>query len=74
MAIDVSGYSLPLYLYPDEQSLDKTRRVNFDPKIRRAIEVAATDSAGGVPDEVAILITSMVCCTRPTTVRPIRNF
>jgi type I restriction-modification system DNA methylase subunit len=44
----------PLYLYPDEQSLDQTRRVNFDPKIRKAIEVAATDRARGVPDEVAI--------------------
>jgi type I restriction-modification system DNA methylase subunit len=44
----------PLYLYPDEQSLDQTRRVNFDPKIRKAIEAAATDKARGVPDEVAI--------------------
>jgi type I restriction-modification system DNA methylase subunit len=48
------GYFFPLYLYPDEQSLDQTRRVNFDPKIRKAIEAAATDKARGVPDEVAI--------------------
>jgi predicted helicase len=59
------GYVFPLYLYPDEQSLDQTRRVNFDLKIRKAIEAAATDPSrpakgrapqgeGKVPDEVAI--------------------
>ena len=48
------GYFFPLYLYPDEQSLDQARRVNFDPKIRKAIEGAATDKALGMPDEVAI--------------------
>ena len=44
----------PLYLYPDEQSLDQTRRVNFDPKICKVIEDAAVDKAHGKPDEVAI--------------------
>ena len=48
------GYVFPLYLYPDEQSLDQTRRVNFDPKIHKAIAAAATDKAHGAPDEVAI--------------------
>jgi hypothetical protein len=36
------GYVFPLYLYPDEQDLDQTRRVNFDPKIHKAILAAAT--------------------------------
>ena len=44
----------PLYLYPDEQDLDQTRRVNFDPKIHKAIVAAAKDKAHGAPDEVAI--------------------
>lgn len=35
----------PLYLYPEEGSLDQTRRVNMDPKIRKAIE----DAAMGAP-------------------------
>jgi predicted helicase len=50
----IKSYHFPLYLYPDEQSLDQTRRVNFDPKIRKAIEAAATDKVRGKPDEVAI--------------------
>ena len=49
-----NAMNAPLYLYPDEQSLDQNRRVNFDPKIRKAIEAAATDKARGVPNEVAI--------------------
>ena len=44
----------PLYLYPDQQSLDQTRRINFDPKIHKAIIAAAKDKAHGAPDEVAI--------------------
>jgi hypothetical protein len=32
---------MPLYLYPSETDLNQTRRVNMDPKIRRAIEYAA---------------------------------
>jgi type I restriction-modification system DNA methylase subunit len=48
------GYSYPLYLYPSESELDQTRRVNMDPKIRKAIENAAEDEAHGRPDEVAI--------------------
>ena len=35
------GVSFPLYLYPTEADLDQTRRVNMDPKIRKAIEEAA---------------------------------
>ena len=48
------GYYFPLYLYPHEQDLDQTRRVNFDPKIHSAIVAAATDKKHGKPDEVAI--------------------
>lgn len=43
----------PLYLYP-QQELDQTRRVNFDPKIHKAIITAAKDKAHGAPDELAI--------------------
>jgi type I restriction-modification system DNA methylase subunit len=62
----IQSYHCPLYLYPDEQSLDQSRRVNFDPKIRKAIEAAVTDASRpaarapqpegklAVPDEVAI--------------------
>ena len=48
------GYALPLYLYPEEGSLDQTRRVNFDPKIWRKIRELAKDEARGEPDEIAI--------------------
>lgn len=44
----------PLYLYPEEDSLDQTRRVNFDPKIWRKIRELAKHPARGEPDEVAI--------------------
>ena len=44
----------PLYLYPDENDLDQTRRVNMEPKIRAAIEDAAEHPEHGRPDEVAI--------------------
>jgi len=49
----IQSYQFPLYLYPEEGSLDQSRRVNMDPKIRAAIEKAATDTRG-TPDEVAI--------------------
>jgi predicted helicase len=44
----------PLYLNPEEDSLDQTRRVNFDPKIWKAIRKAATHPEKGEPDEVEI--------------------
>lgn len=34
-------YNLPLYLYPDEQELDQSIRVNFDPKLYAKIRAAA---------------------------------
>jgi predicted helicase len=42
----------PLYLYPDEQDLDQTRRVNFDPKLWKQLKVKATHPTHGTPDEV----------------------
>jgi len=44
----------PLYLYPEADALNQTRRVNMDEKIRKKIEKAATDKKHGTPDEVAI--------------------
>lgn len=46
------GYSLPLYLYPDEQDLDQTRRVNFDPKLWKKLQKTAKHPTHGIPDEV----------------------
>lgn len=43
----------PLYLYPDEQDLDQTRRVNFDPKLYKKLQKLAKHSDRGTPDEVA---------------------
>ncbi|MCH8488558.1 MAG: N-6 DNA methylase [Oceanicaulis sp.] len=48
------NYIAPLYLYPEEDSLDQTRRVNFDPKIWRKIRELAKGAARGEPDEIAI--------------------
>jgi predicted helicase/CRISPR/Cas system CMR-associated protein Cmr5 small subunit len=48
------NYLMPLYLYNEVGDLDQTRRVNMDPKIRKAIENAAEDKVRGRPDEVAI--------------------
>ncbi|WP_429910532.1 type ISP restriction/modification enzyme [Glycocaulis sp.] len=48
------GMSFPLYLYPEEGSLDQTRRVNFDPKIWRRLRELAKDEAHGEPDEIAV--------------------
>ena len=48
------AYLFPLYLYPEEDSLDQTRRVNFDPKIWKKIREAATHPEKGEPGEVDI--------------------
>tara|TARA_R110002167_G_scaffold366444_2_gene597251 strand:- start:115176 stop:118232 length:3057 start_codon:yes stop_codon:yes gene_type:complete len=42
----------PLYLYPDEQDLDQTRRVNFDPKLWKHLQARAAHPRFGTPDEV----------------------
>jgi len=45
------GYAMPLYLYPDEQDLDQSIRVNFDPKIfNRIREAAALPGPSYPPD------------------------
>lgn len=44
----------PLYLYPDEDELDQTRRVNFDSKIYKTIQGAAEHPAHGTADEMAV--------------------
>jgi predicted helicase len=45
---------LPLYLYPDEQDLDKTRRVNFDRKLYAKLQKMADHPDRGKPDEVQV--------------------
>jgi len=42
----------PLYLYPDEQDLDQTRRINFDPKLWKQLQAKAKHPKLGTPDEV----------------------
>jgi hypothetical protein len=44
----------PLYLYPSEQDLDQSRRVNFDPKLYARLQTLATHPAHGTPDEVQV--------------------
>lgn len=48
------GYYAPLYLYPTEQDLDQSRRVNFDPKLYARLQTLATHPTHGTPDEVAV--------------------
>jgi hypothetical protein len=47
------GASFPLYLYPTEQDLDQTRRINLDPKLWKKLRGLASDAEHGEPDEVA---------------------
>lgn len=44
----------PLYLYPTEQDLDQSRRINFDPKLYARLQALATHPTRGTPDEVAV--------------------
>lgn len=49
------GYFAPLYLYPDEQDLDQSIRVNFDPKLYAQIRKAAGLTGPlGVPDSTMV--------------------
>lgn len=52
-AYDIN-YAFPLYLYPDEQDFDQTRRVNFDTKLYKRLQRLATHPARGAPDELAV--------------------
>lgn len=47
-------YGFPLYLYPDEQDLDQTRRVNFDPKLYKRLQGLAKHPEHATPDEVQV--------------------
>jgi type I restriction-modification system DNA methylase subunit len=49
-----SSSAFPLYLYPDEQDLDQTRRVNFDPKLYAKLRKLAMHPDHGTPDELAV--------------------
>lgn len=44
----------PLYIFPAEQDLDQTRRVNFDPALYAKLQALATDATRGTPDEVSV--------------------
>ncbi|MFP5510972.1 MAG: type ISP restriction/modification enzyme [Alphaproteobacteria bacterium] len=52
-AYDINTY-FPLYLYPDEQDLDQTRRVNFDRKLYKRLQEMAAHPDKGAPDEIAV--------------------
>lgn len=49
------GLSFPLYLYPSEEDLDQTRRINIDRKLFVHLQAIATHPTQGTPDEVAVL-------------------
>ena len=49
-----NAMNAPLYLYPDEQELDKTRRVNFERKLYVKLQKMANHPAHGKPDEVQV--------------------
>ncbi|WP_417482292.1 type ISP restriction/modification enzyme [Maricaulis sp.] len=44
----------PLYLYPAEDELDQSRRINFDPKLFAKLKKCATDPKHGEPNEVQV--------------------
>ncbi|MGO7339715.1 type ISP restriction/modification enzyme [Rhizobium johnstonii] len=52
-AYDINSL-FPLYLYPQEQDLERMRRVNFDAKLWKKMRVLAKDSLHGEPDEQSI--------------------
>ena len=49
-----SNSLFPLYLYPDGQDLDQTRRVNFDRKLYKRLQEMAAHPDKGIPDEIAV--------------------
>ncbi|MBC6445312.1 MAG: N-6 DNA methylase [Alphaproteobacteria bacterium GM202ARS2] len=44
----------PLYIYPDEQDLDQTRRINFDTRLYSKLQKLAKHRIHGTPDEMAV--------------------
>ena len=49
-----SSSAFPLYLYPDEQDLDQSRDVNFDPKLYKQLQELSAHPEFGKPDEMAV--------------------
>ncbi len=49
-----NSINFPLYLYPTEQDLDQSRRVNFDPKVYQKLQTLAAHPTHGAPDEIAV--------------------
>jgi hypothetical protein len=54
LSIKEVNYLAPLYLYPSEQDLDKTRRINFDAKLYAKLQKLAAHPSHGTPDEVQV--------------------
>ena len=71
-----NAMNVPLYLYPDEQDLDQTRQVNFDPKLWEEMKNRATHPKHRIPDEIAIFdyIYGVLHCPvyRKTYAEPLR--
>lgn len=44
----------PMYIYPKEQDIDQTRRINFDPALYAKLQELATNADRGAPDEVTV--------------------
>jgi len=44
----------PLYLYPDEKDIDKTRRVNFNLKLYKRLQELGSHPAHGAPKKMAV--------------------
>lgn len=59
-----NAMNAPLYLYPTEQDLDQTRRVNFDPKLHRALIAKAThpDHGEPTPEDIFDYIYAVLHC------------
>ncbi len=57
--------NFPLYLYPEEQDLDQSRRVNFDSKIFEALQELTAHHTHGTSNEVQIFdyIYGILHCT-----------
>ena len=55
----------PLYIYPDEQDLDPTRRINFDTRLYSKLQKLAKHRIHGTPDEVVVFdyIYGVLHCT-----------
>lgn len=66
-------YNLPLYLYPDEQDLDQSIRVNFDPKLYAKIrEAAGLTGKATAPDSAMVesgAFRIATCDARPDEVK-----